>query len=220
MTMAEPLQAPVDGAGAANDENTQTEATNLRDAVSASVRQYLSELDGQLSTDVYQMVLAEIEAPLLEEIMAVLPASELRKVHENDRGVLPLVAAAIELVGWAETALDGASAHLEVQGRKGAVQHAAKCVRGEEFVPAGNRVAQHENAHRLAPARAVVRKVVQAPREVLDVRACVRGEARGGKAAGRGRRRVLAAGECRYAAQAWHNTKWTLVQSASLAQAR
>lgn len=70
MTMAEPLQAPADGAGAANDEQAQTNATSLRDAVSASVRQYLSELDGQLSTDVYQMVLAEIEAPLLEEIMA------------------------------------------------------------------------------------------------------------------------------------------------------
>ncbi len=27
-------------------------------------------MDGQLSTDVYQMVLAEIEAPLLTEIMA------------------------------------------------------------------------------------------------------------------------------------------------------
>ena len=70
MTIAEPLQAPEDGAGAANDEQPQAGAPSLRDAVSASVRQYLSELDGQLSTDVYQMVLAEIEAPLLEEIMA------------------------------------------------------------------------------------------------------------------------------------------------------
>ena len=35
-----------------------------------SRRHYLKDLDGQLSTDVYQMVLAEIEAPLLEEIMA------------------------------------------------------------------------------------------------------------------------------------------------------
>ena len=68
MTMAEPLHAPVDGA--ANDESAHATVPSLRDSVTASVRQYLSELDGQLSTDVYQMVLAEIEAPLLEEIMA------------------------------------------------------------------------------------------------------------------------------------------------------
>ena len=38
--------------------------------MTAAVRHYLDELDGQMSTDVYQMVLAEVEAPLLEEIMA------------------------------------------------------------------------------------------------------------------------------------------------------
>ncbi len=65
MTMAEPLQAH-----AANDETTDTGVSSLRDSVKASVRQYLGELDGQMSTDVYQMVLAEVEAPLLEEIMA------------------------------------------------------------------------------------------------------------------------------------------------------
>lgn len=71
MTRAEPLHATLDGDTAANDEQLQaTEAASLRDAVTTSVRKYLAELDGQLSTDVYQMVLAEIEAPLLEEIMA------------------------------------------------------------------------------------------------------------------------------------------------------
>lgn len=71
MTRAEPLIAPVTEAGAANDEAPQpSSVTSLRDTVSASVRQYLEELDGQLSSDVYQMVLAEVEAPLLEEIMA------------------------------------------------------------------------------------------------------------------------------------------------------
>lgn len=69
MTRAEPI--PLSGADAANDDNPQTsQEQSLRDSVSACVRQYLSELDGQISTDVYQMVLAEIEAPLLEEIMA------------------------------------------------------------------------------------------------------------------------------------------------------
>jgi Fis family transcriptional regulator len=71
MSRAEPLHP------AANDEHSETgTATNeapvqhLRDAVTLAVRDYLEQLDGQLSSDVYQMVLAEIEAPLLEEIMA------------------------------------------------------------------------------------------------------------------------------------------------------
>jgi Fis family transcriptional regulator len=67
MTRVEPLP-PRDGEPAANDDSTPT--TSLRHAVTAAVRTYLDELDGQMSTDVYQMVLAEVEAPLLEEIMA------------------------------------------------------------------------------------------------------------------------------------------------------
>jgi Fis family transcriptional regulator len=42
---------------------------SLRQSVSIAVQTYLEELDGQMGTDVYQMVLAEVEAPLLEEIM-------------------------------------------------------------------------------------------------------------------------------------------------------
>jgi len=60
-----------DELSAANDANSPAvPAQSLRDAVTAAVRHYLDELDGQMSTDVYQMVLAEIEAPLLAEIMA------------------------------------------------------------------------------------------------------------------------------------------------------
>jgi Fis family transcriptional regulator len=72
MSRAEPLHPPSVGAlSAANDVDTRTvQASNLRDSVTAAVRSYLDELDGQLSTDVYQMVLTEIEAPLLKEIMA------------------------------------------------------------------------------------------------------------------------------------------------------
>jgi len=45
-------------------------STSLRDCVTSAMKDYLTQLDGQLGTDVYQMVLAEVEAPLLEEIMA------------------------------------------------------------------------------------------------------------------------------------------------------
>ena len=71
MTRAETL-LPLNGAPtAANDDQQQaTYGHSLRDSVTAAVRHYLKDLDGETSTDVYQMVLAEIEAPLLEEIMA------------------------------------------------------------------------------------------------------------------------------------------------------
>jgi Fis family transcriptional regulator len=42
---------------------------SLRDSVTRAVRAYLEELDGQLGSDVYQMVLSEVEGPLLREIM-------------------------------------------------------------------------------------------------------------------------------------------------------
>ncbi len=68
MTGAEPL--PSIDTDAANDEQgAESPQSGLRDAVKSCVQQYLDELDGQLSTEVYQMVLAEVEAPLLEEIM-------------------------------------------------------------------------------------------------------------------------------------------------------
>jgi Fis family transcriptional regulator len=64
---------------AANDDDPKTtQVQNLRDSVTASVRKYLEELDGQLSTDVYQMVLSEIEAPLLTEIMAYTRNNQTR----------------------------------------------------------------------------------------------------------------------------------------------
>ena len=70
MTRAEPLHPPLSDTTPAADHAAESATnTNLREAVTASVRAYLAELDGQISTDVYQMVLAEIEAPLLEEIM-------------------------------------------------------------------------------------------------------------------------------------------------------
>ena len=71
MSRMEPIPTANEFEQASEAANTnEHEASNLRDAVTQSVRAYLAELDGQLSTDVYQMVLAEVEAPLLEEIMA------------------------------------------------------------------------------------------------------------------------------------------------------
>lgn len=47
------------------DQGDQT----LRDNVHRALRNYFAHLDGQPVTDVYQMVLSEVEAPLLETVM-------------------------------------------------------------------------------------------------------------------------------------------------------
>ena len=45
------------------------QAQTLRDSVSVALNNYFAHLDGQQVTDVYEMVLSEVEAPLLEEVM-------------------------------------------------------------------------------------------------------------------------------------------------------
>lgn len=42
----------------------------LRDNVEKALHNYFSHLDGQPVTDLYQLVLAEVEAPLLESVMS------------------------------------------------------------------------------------------------------------------------------------------------------
>ncbi len=41
----------------------------LRDSVENALENYFSQLDGAPVTDVYQLVLSEVEAPLLEQVM-------------------------------------------------------------------------------------------------------------------------------------------------------
>mgnify|MGYP003630299615 CR=1 FL=1 len=82
MTRAEPLTPATGRAGAANDAATAGKTVpSLRDAVNNAVSTYLSELDGQVSTEVYQMVLAEVEAPLLEQIMRYTRNNQTKASH-------------------------------------------------------------------------------------------------------------------------------------------
>ncbi len=48
-------------------KNTQEQS--LRDCVATTMDSYFRHLDGQVVTDVYDMVMQEIEAPLLEVVM-------------------------------------------------------------------------------------------------------------------------------------------------------
>lgn len=73
--------SPLPGDDSASPEpanNNEESGSELSTAVTRAVRDYLAELDGQMTTDFYQLVLAEIEAPLLREIMAYTRNNQTR----------------------------------------------------------------------------------------------------------------------------------------------
>ncbi|WP_245673225.1 DNA-binding transcriptional regulator Fis [Endozoicomonas ascidiicola] len=77
---------PVNGIGENNTATHSTthtttqlpESQTLRDSVERSMNNYFAHLDGQDVTDVYQMVLSEVEAPLLETVMAYVKGNQTR----------------------------------------------------------------------------------------------------------------------------------------------
>jgi Fis family transcriptional regulator len=57
----------------------QTQAQKpLRDSVKQAVNKYLKQLDNTDVNDVYELVMAEVEAPLLEEIMTFTRGNQTR----------------------------------------------------------------------------------------------------------------------------------------------
>jgi Fis family transcriptional regulator, factor for inversion stimulation protein len=50
-------------------EKQEGGAMTLRDSVEKNLKNYFSHLDGAPVKDVYQMVLSEVEAPLLEQVL-------------------------------------------------------------------------------------------------------------------------------------------------------
>ncbi len=54
------------------------ETQTLRDSVEKAMTNYFAHLDGQHVTDVYNMVLVEVEAPLLETVMAHVKGNQTR----------------------------------------------------------------------------------------------------------------------------------------------
>lgn len=48
---------------------TQASQATLRETVAATMQRYFHHLDGETVTDLYDMVLAEVEAPLLSSVM-------------------------------------------------------------------------------------------------------------------------------------------------------
>lgn len=64
--------------------------TPLRESVQKAVQNYIASLDGQKMIDLYDMVIAEVEAPLLETIMAFTKGNQSRaaKLLGISRGTL------------------------------------------------------------------------------------------------------------------------------------
>lgn len=53
-------------------------AASIRESVTKAMQSYLAHLDGQDATDVYDMVLAEVEEPLLQAIMRYTRKNQTR----------------------------------------------------------------------------------------------------------------------------------------------
>ncbi len=70
------IQPPVDQAAMAADSTA-----SLRENVEAAMANYFKHLDGQPVSDVYQMVLTEVEAPLLEQVMKYVRNNQTKAAH-------------------------------------------------------------------------------------------------------------------------------------------
>lgn len=62
----------------------------LRDSVKTAVEKYFTHLDGQQITDLYEMVLSEVEEPLLQTLMRITGGNQslAAKILGLSRGTL------------------------------------------------------------------------------------------------------------------------------------
>lgn len=59
----------------------EPKASSLREHVEHAMVNYFKHLDGQPVTDVYQLVLTEVEAPLLEQVMKYVRNNQTKAAH-------------------------------------------------------------------------------------------------------------------------------------------
>ena len=74
-----------------NPQSTQPAGQQtLRHSVEQAMRNYFAHLEGQPASNLYQMVLAEVEAPLLEAVMAYTQdnQSQASEILGLNRGTL------------------------------------------------------------------------------------------------------------------------------------
>lgn len=72
------------------EQYSSAQEPSLRDSVEKAVSNYFQHLDGQDVSDVYEMVLAEVEAPMLEVVMKYTRHNQTRaaQVLGLNRGTL------------------------------------------------------------------------------------------------------------------------------------
>ena len=76
------LQQPADTQTQIDQPLTAANSTSsLRENVETAMANYFKHLDGQPVTDVYQMVMSEIEAPLLEQVMKYVRNNQTKAAH-------------------------------------------------------------------------------------------------------------------------------------------
>ena len=61
--------------------NNLNQAQSLRDCVEQAMDNYFKHLDGQPVTDVYDMVMSEVEAPMLEVVMKYTRHNQTKAAH-------------------------------------------------------------------------------------------------------------------------------------------
>ena len=78
--MFEQQRTPASEALTVSVLNSQSQVTNkpLRDSVKQALRNYLSQLDGQDVTELYELVLAEVEHPMLDMVMQYTRGNQTR----------------------------------------------------------------------------------------------------------------------------------------------
>ena len=63
------------------DLQTQTKASPLRTQAKVAIKNYLFQLNGNDVDDMYDLVLSEIEAPMLEEVMQYTRGNQTRAAN-------------------------------------------------------------------------------------------------------------------------------------------
>lgn len=64
-----------------NDIQTQSKPSPLRTQAKMAIKGYLSQLNGNDVDDMYDLVLSEIEAPMLEEVMQYTRGNQTRAAN-------------------------------------------------------------------------------------------------------------------------------------------
>lgn len=64
--------------GASHDVNA---TPALRECVARAIRRYLADLDGHADSNLYRLVLAEVERPMLEEVLRHCRGNQTRAAH-------------------------------------------------------------------------------------------------------------------------------------------